>query len=273
MPSNQENYQPTQAPSVLSTLWVIISLELERTFLSRQGLLYLLAFSFFWMMLLKYAVFNDTLLMMNSAVDGDSYVQKIFTNYFKISLYLFPILSLFMAANQTGSDRERGTLRFISLHASRDAIFFARFLSQIMIHYVFILFSLISTLIMGFYQQVFVTTNAVELLMQSVAVAGNLALIILPFIALMALLSAVLKSPRQVTFYAGVIWSLAMLVINLISHYLPAAQALNILVPGMQFSQLSALSGMALYSLAYIPLMQCGLLLLAGRVIMRRQAL
>lgn len=273
MPNNQPVNQSSQAPNMLSTLWVIISFELERTFLSRQGLLYLLAFSFFWIMLIKYAVFNDTLLMMNSAVDGDSYVQKIFTNYFKISLYLFPILSLFMAANQTGSDRERGTLRFISLHASRDAIFFARFLSQVMIHYVFILFSLISTLIMGFYQQVFVTTNAVELLMQSVAVAGNLALIILPFIALMALLSAVLKSPRQVTFYAGVIWSLAMLVINLISHYLPAAQALNILVPGMQFSQLSALSGMALYSLAYIPLMQCGLLLLAGRVIMRRQAL
>jgi len=267
------NSQPITAPNIFSALWVVIALELERVFFSRQGWGYLLVFSFFWVLLLKYIVFSDLLLMLGSALPSDSYLEKVFSNFFKMSLYLFPILSLFMAANQTSLDRERGTLRFITLHSSRDLIFFARFISQLVIHYIFIFISLFITLVMGFYQGYFMLLDGVELVFQSLIIGGNLAIIMLPFIALMALLSALLTSPRQVTFYAGVIWGLAMLAINIISHYLPMAHVLSIFVPGMQFVKLTGLSGMALFSLAYIPLIQCGLLLLIGREIMRRKKL
>ncbi len=243
---------------MLSSMKIIIALELERTFASRQGLIYILAFAFFWSFLLKYAVFNETLMMMNQVVGADGVADKLFANYFKVAMYFFPLLCLFVAANQTGSDRERGTLRFMTLYCSRDVIFFARFLSQALIHYILILFSALTTLLY---------------ISHSLIACANLAVIILPFIALMAVLSATVKSPRQATFYAGIIWSIASGIISLLSHYVPAADVLNMLVPGMQFSQLTSLNGSAMFSLAYIPLVQSALLLMLGREIMRRRSL
>ncbi len=255
--------------NMFSSMKIIIALELERTFTSRQGLVYLLAFAFFWYMLLKYAVFNETLMMMNQVMGADSIADKLFANYFKVAMYFFPMLCLFVAANQTGSDRERGTLRFMTLYCSRDTIFFARFLSQVFIHYILISLSALSTLLYGLYGGDF----SFQALSHSLIASANLALIILPFIALMAVLSAAVKSPRQATFYAGLIWSIASGIISLISYYVPAADALNMLVPGMQFSQLTSLNGSAMFSLAYIPLVQCALLLILGREIMRRRSL
>ena len=110
-------------PNMFSSMKIIMSLELERIFTSRQGLIYLLAFAFFWYMLVKYAVFNETLMMMNQMVGENGVADKLFANYFKVAMYFFPLLCMFVAANQTGSDRERGTLRFMTLYCSRDAIF------------------------------------------------------------------------------------------------------------------------------------------------------
>jgi len=254
---------------MFSSMKIIISLELVRTFASRQGLVYILAFTFFWYVLLKYAVFNETLMMMNMVAGADGMADKLFANYFKVGMYFFPLLCLFIAANQTGSDRERGTLRFMTLYCSRDTIFFARFLSQVVIQYILILISALSTLLYGLYGG----ELAFQAISHSLIYAANLALIILPFIALMAVLSATVKSPRQATFYAGIIWTIASGIISLISHYVPAAEVLNMLVPGMQFSQLTSLNGSAMFSLAYIPMVQCGVLLLLGREIMRRRSL
>ncbi len=256
-------------PSTLSAIKTIVLLELERTFTHKQGLIYLLAFMAFWMFLLKYAVFSQTLMMMNQVLGADDLPSKLFANFFKVSMYLLPVLSLFIAANQTGSDRERGTLRFMTLYCSRDAIFFARFMSQVIIHTVLIVFATISTLGFGMIQG----ELSLDATSYALIAAANLALIILPFIALMAVLSALVKSPRQATFYAGIIWSVASGVISLISHYFAPASALNILVPGMQFSQLGDLNGSAMFTLAYIPIFQCAVLLLLGREIMRRKSL
>jgi len=254
---------------MFSAMKIIISLELERTFASRQGFIYILAFAFFWYLLLKYAVFNETLMMMNMVAGADGIADKLFANYFKVGMYFFPLLCLFIAANQTGSDRERGTLRFMTLYCSRDAIFFARFLSQVVIHYILILFSALSTLLYGLYGG----DLSFQDISHSLISGANLALIVLPFIALMAALSATVKSPRQATFYAGIIWSIASGIISLMGHYVPGAEILNMLVPGMQFSQLTSLNGSAMFSLAYIPLVQCAVLLLLGREIMRRRSL
>ncbi len=263
------NNNTLQPPSTLSTLKTIIVLELERTFTHKQGIVYLLAFMAFWMLLLKYAVFSQPLLMMNQVLGADDLPSKLFANFFKVAMYLLPVLSLIIAANQTGPDRERGTLRFMTMYCSRSAIFLARFLSQVIIHYILIAFISISTLGYGMVQGD-LSFNAIS---HALIAAANLALIILPFIALMAVLSALVKSPRQATFYAGIIWSVASGVIGLLSHYFAPASVLNILVPGMQFSQLGDLNGSAMFTLMYVPLFQCAVLLLLGQEIMRRKSL
>ena len=260
------NHPQVDPPNTFSTVWVIISLELSRVFSSRQGLIYLAVFTFFWYLVINYGVIPFA---MARAEQGSTWLAAVFKNYESIAVYGFALLCLFVGANQTGSDRERGTLRFISLRCSRDEIFFARFLSQVLIQYTLIIISLVMLVFLIVFQQ-----GLDAMLLPSAVLAGaNIAIILLPFIALMALVSVWVSQSRQATFYAGLLWSLSSIVVGLINDYLPILSPLNILVPGMQFSKLAELEGVAKLSLAYVPLLQCGLLLVAGRFAMARKAL
>lgn len=258
-----------QRPNVLGSFAIIIRLELRRLFFSRQGWLYLSAFVFFWAMMLKGVIFNVSNFFVNQGISTDNWSTTVFSTYFHIGLYLFPLLSIFIAANQTGSDRERGTLRFLVLRCSRDVIFFGRFLAQVVIHYILLSLTLFTTLAVGIYRDGF----ALDALTNALLMGLNLALVLLPFIAMMALLSATVKSPRQATVFAALIWSLASGIIAGMAHYFPILSPLKMLVPGMQFSVLMDLQGVAMFSLAYIPLLQTAVLLLAGRFAMQRETL
>ena len=89
----------------------------------------------------------------------------------------------------------------------------------------------------------------------------------------MALVSVLVKQPRQATFYAGILWSLSSILMGLIEEYVPVLAPLNILVLGMQFSDLNELVGASKMSLAHVAFIQCGVLLLAGRFFMGRKPL
>ncbi|MEH6343513.1 MAG: ABC transporter permease subunit [Bermanella sp.] len=260
------NHPQVDPPSIFSTVWVIISLELSRVFSSRQGLIYLAVFTFFWYLVINYGVVPFAVAR---AEQGSTWLAAVFKNYENIAVYGFTFLCLFVGANQTGSDRERGTLRFMSLRCSRDEIFFGRFLSQVLIQYALIIISLVMLILIVTYQH---GLDAM-LVPSALLAAGNIAIILLPFIALMALVSVWVSQSRQATFYAGLLWSLSSILVGLINDYLPILSPLNILVPGMQFSKLGELDGMAKFTLAYIPLLQCALLLVAGRFAMARKAL
>lgn len=264
LPSSQ-----LERPNVATTLWVIIQLELERLFTSRTGLLYLSAFGFFWYLLLRYVIFNISSFISQSNMSGDDWSNTVFSTYFNVGLYVFPLLCIFIAANQTGSDRERGTLRFIVLRCERATLFFGRFLSQVLIQFILIIATLISTLGVGFYNGGF----SLVALNNALIMATNLGLVLLPFIAMMSLLSAVVKSPRQATLIAGLIWGLATAIITGLSHYFPFLEPVKMVVPGMQFDALSDLEGAAMFSLSYIPILQCAVLLVAGHHVMKRTSL
>ena len=55
------------------------------------------------------------------------------------ALYLFPMFSILIAADQFSSDKTRGTLRFLTIRTSRDSLLFGRFLGQILIQGLLIL--------------------------------------------------------------------------------------------------------------------------------------
>lgn len=258
-----------EKPNMLESFAIIIRLELQRLFLSRQGWLYLSAFIFFWLVMLKGVIFNVSNFFVDQGLSNENWSTTVFSTYFHICLYLFPFLSLFVAANQTGSDRERGTLRFLVLRCSRDVIFFGRFLSQVIIHYILLVFTLVTTLVVGIYRDGFL----LDALIVAVILGLNLAVTVLPFIALMAFLSATVKSPRQATVFAALIWGLASSILAGIVHYFPILSPLTMLVPGMQFSVLTDLQGLDMFTLAYIPLLQTAVLLLAGRFAMQRETL
>jgi hypothetical protein len=101
----------------------------------------------------------------------------------------------------------------------------------------------------------------------------NLILAVLPFTAMMATLSAKVKSAGQATVWAVLIWTFLAGIISGFAYYLPALAFFKFLIPGFQLSDLAQLSEWKTLQLAYIPLLQSLALLALGRWIMARQPL
>lgn len=271
-------------PNFFNHLLLISQFECKRFFATRKGVLFLATFSVIWYFILMYPLrFTAKLLAEEKGVvTGFSFFDFIglhslqnwvvpeFAVLWHFALILFPLLSISFAADQTSSDRERGTLRFITLRASRDSLFFGRFTGVMLIQLLLIGIAIVSTLLLVIYRDAGLFTLALTDLS---VVLINLILAILPFTAMMAILSALVKSARQATVWAIFIWSFLAGIISGLSHFLPAFAFLNYLIPGYQLAQLAQLSGWQTLQLAATPLVQSFILLAIGRWIIIRQTL
>lgn len=247
----------------LRSIW---SFEFSRLFLTLRGMIYLITFGVVWFCVLRYVIDPFTA----SVRPKLSWSVPELEVYWRLSFDMFPILSILTAANQTASDRERGTLRFLTLRCSRDALFFGRFSAQLMIQGILIVGTLGSTLLMILVRD---PSTLMSSLNSGGIIAINLLLIVLPFSALMALLSASVNSARLVMVLAILIWVLSSAVIDSISQYWPLLDVLNYLVPGMHIAELAVLPPSETFTLAPIPILQTIALLAVGRTIMARSAL
>lgn len=268
----------------LIPLLLICQFELKRLFSTRKGLLYLLAFSVVWYFILIYPIrFASDLFEHNqNSAHGSSFFQFIgfgsllnwkipeFGVYWRFALVMFPLLCITIASDQTCSDRERGTLRFLSLRASRDSLFFGRFAGVMLIQTLLVLVTVLTVLILAIYRDTNLLTAAFN---SAAAIVINLILVLLPFTAMMAALSASVKSARQATVWAILIWSFLAGFISLLSSYLPVLDIFKVLVPGYQMSELYQLAEWQTLKLAHIPLLQTLVFLAVGRSIMMRESI
>ena len=271
-------------PGFLNHLLLISQCELKRTFATRSGLLSIVTFAVVWGVILLYPLrFSaDLLVQEKGLMQGFSFLDVIgfgsiqqwpipeFGLFWHFALLLFPLLSITLAADQTCSDRERGTLRFIVVRSSRDRVFFGRFAGVMVIQALLISATALSTLALVLYRDAALFSSALPDLL---VVTTNLILAVLPFTAMMAALSATVKSARQATVWAILIWIFLAAIIGGFAYYLPTLAFLKLLVPGYQLSALAALSGWQTLQLAYVPLVQSLILLALGRWIMARQTL
>ena len=107
--------------------------------------------------------------------------------------------------------------------------------------------------------------------MQSVPVVFvNLLLVLMPYVALMALLSVVARSARQATLYAIVAWTVISIAIAFIQNRYGPMPLLDWILPGSQIGNLLRLDGWDTLSLAPVPLLHTVILLAAGWFAMRR---
>jgi hypothetical protein len=189
--------------------------------------------------------------------------------YWRFALLLFPALCLMIAADQTSSDRARGSLRFLVLRVSRNALFFGRFVAAMLAQLLLIIATLISAMGLAMYRDASLPIAWDSAL----AILVNLSLVLLPFTAMMAALSVKINSARACTVWALLICLFLAGVIRLLASYLPALELLKILVPGYQLPELAQLVAWQSLQLAYIPLLQTVLLLGLGSWIMQRQTL
>lgn len=271
-------------PNFFNHLTLISAFELKRGFATRKSILPLLTFVVVWYFILLYPMrFAAELLAQEKELQTEfSFFDLIgfgsiqhwpipeFGVFWHFALMIFPMLSILLAADQTCSDRERGTLRFIVIRCSRDRVFFGRFVGTMLIQAVWISAAAFSTFILALTRDASLLTFALPGFLILII---NLILVILPFTAMMAALSAKVKSTRQAILWAILIWIFLAGIINSLAYYLPALAFLKCLIPGYQLSDMAQLPGWQTLSLIYIPLLQSLFLLIIGRWIMLRQAL
>ena len=271
-------------PSFFRQLLLISQFELKRGFATRKGLLSMVTFGVVWYFVLLYPLrFVADLLAQGKDLQHDSsFLDFIgfgslqlwpipeFGVYWQFALLIFPMLSITIAADQTSADRERGTLRFVVLRSSRDSLFFGRFAGMLALQTLLIGATAISVLVLVLYRDISLFIPALPDLAVTIV---NITLAVLPFTALMAALSAKVKSARQATLWAILIWTFLAGIISGFAYYLPALDFFKMLIPGYQLSDLAQLSEWRTLQLAYIPILQSLVLLGLGRWIMSRQAL
>lgn len=262
----------------------IARFELVRLLGSRRGWASLIAFVLVWAMLLYYVIFRASRLLAQDGGSGfvgallqylgmdqltDWRVPELAV-YWLLGLMLLPFFCITLTADQTASDRSRGTMRLLTLRATRLQIFFGRYLGQILLLLVFVGLSLLSTLPVTIYRDAGAVDDWLAL---ALPVLLNLLIVLLPYVALMAVVSVLAKSARQATIYAIIIWIIAWFLLRYLLAYFPAATFLEWVMPGSQIKYLLRSVGWQAIQFVQIPLIQTVVLLVIGYLAMLRRDL
>lgn len=274
------------AQDLQSSIWricALIKFELVRLFFTKRGMLAVLAFATAWFIILYYPV-NSAVSIVSSEGFKDMAKQMFgvlglselldwpvseLSLYWLIAIYSFPIFSVIASSDQTCADRTRGTLRFISLRASRNEILFGRFLGQVMIISALILLTLIATTIMAIWRDSSLFMPAVT---KSLYLFKELFIAVLPFIALMAFFNSFVKSAKLAAVMTLLLFGLGSIFLGILEYKIPMASHLNYVFPGMQLGDVVGQQGLSL-SHYIIPLVQTSAYLALASIFMKRSAL
>lgn len=257
--------------------------ELIRLFFTKRGMIALAAFASIWFIILHYFVSSAVGIV--SSGSFQDIAQKLFgamglselltwpvpelAIYWLVAAYLFPSFALFAASDQTCSDRTRGTLRFISLRATRSEILIGRFIGQTLIISILVAFTLIATVIMASYRDIGLFSTG---LTKALILFVDINIISLPFIAMMTFLNSFLRSSKMAIVICSLIFALGPLFISLLTYKLSMASSLTYIFPGVQISD--AIGQSKLSGENYIvPIIQTACYLAVANLIMKRSSL
>lgn len=273
-----------QRPSSLRQIWLIASYEVSKRFTNSKGIAGLIAFSLLWTIILLYPVQSASVFMLDpgfkefiqSTYDSNTVNQLFswkvaeFAIFWSVALYVFPMFSIFITADQFSSDKQRGSFRFLTLRASRDSVFFGRFLGQMLIQGCLLLLTIVATIML-------VLTRDPGLIMAAL-VSGllvfiNVFMVLLPYTAAMAVLSWYASSARKASVLAIILWMVSGILIGIINNQLPAMSFISWVLPGSQLSLMMNSQGLGALMYAPIPLLQTMAVLMVGRFYMLRSAL
>ncbi|WDE06794.1 ABC transporter permease subunit [Thalassomonas viridans] len=263
--------------------WSLASFELIRLFFTRRGALALAAFVTVWGFILYYPVSSAAAMVssesfkgMATSLFGSFGLSELLTwrapelaIYWLVAVCFFPLFTLYAASDQTCADRSRGTLRFISLRASRTEILLGRFFGQALILFLLMLVTLLAVLAMAVYRDSGVLLDSS---LKGLALLKELVIAVLPFIALMSFFNSFIRSARLAIVACLLFYGFMLIFVGIIESWFAPFSVLNYLLPGIQLRGVINQQGadMGLY---LIPLGQTLGYLLAGDVIMRRSRL
>jgi ABC-type transport system involved in multi-copper enzyme maturation permease subunit len=264
-------------------VWQITQFELTRLFATKRGLLALAAFAMVWFMILKYPIghavpflnspeFSDIAKQMAGSIglrELVSWPEAEFSIYWIISLYCFRIFSLFISSDQTVGDRQRGTLRFLSLRSTRDEILVGRYLGQLLIMSILILATVVATLAVMTYRDHTLIGTGVLL---GLKISVQLSIICMPFIALMAFINIIASSSRLSIIIAILLFTLGTGLISYISSYISIVDLLFYLFPGEQIADVAGQQDTNFFNWL-LPVLQSLMWIILAGLILRKRAL
>ncbi|GIU14588.1 ABC transporter [Shewanella sp. MBTL60-007] len=270
--------------SMLKNTLLLAQFELKKMLFNPRGLIALVAFSLVWLLILLYPISGASSFLLNpdfrgliEGIFGQQAVSELFkwpvaemAVYWIAALYIFPLFSIFVSADQFATDNSRGTFRFLTLRVGRDSLFFGRYLGHMALQSLLLAMTVIATIVLAVSRDV---TLLMPALFSGLLVTLNLIIVLLPYTALMALLSLYANSARQATIYAILVWALMSVSIAIINNYLPIISELKWLLPGSQISLMINTQGLGSFVYAPVPLCQAFVLLVLGRMYINRSAL
>jgi ABC-type transport system involved in multi-copper enzyme maturation permease subunit len=265
-------------------VFIIAMFELRKFLFNTRGIIALVAFGLVWGVLLLYPIQSASAMLLQPNVKdiidslfGANTLNVLFewpvaemAVFWCFALYLFPLFSILIAADQFSSDKTRGTLRFLTIRTSRDSLLFGRFLGQILIQGLLILLTIIATVALALSRDSQLFLSA---LTSGALVGLNLIIVILPYTAVMTLLSLYARTARQAMVFATILWTVISITIVVLANQSSLLAQLQWVLPGAQLSDMLNTNGLNSLVYAPIPLLQTAVALLLGRIYMQRSSL
>jgi ABC-type transport system involved in multi-copper enzyme maturation permease subunit len=261
---------------------LIANQELVASFASKRGLFVTGIFILIWSFLLFYPIRLSAQAMHNPEISSlmvsllslvgleplKTWLVAEFAVYWVVALFLFPAFSLLIAADQMISERNRGGLRFLTLRCSRGQIFFGRFVAHLLIQAILLIMTLVITYFLLLTHNRENWLSGLQLLPLMFL---NIMIAVLPFVALMSLLSILMNSVRMASLMAIVILALGSVMINYLAGYIPFLSILNTWVPGTQIVHMAQSTPHTALMSLWIPLLQTLGFLMMGYWVFRKQ--
>lgn len=258
--------------------------ELRRLWQTRSGLMTLAATAVIWCLILFYLILPATelvnsLLNMHTQIRvlGSNILQHLgnwptpeLTLYWLLSLFILPIFCIFFTANQLCNDRERGTLRFLSIRTSRLAMLLGRFAGQMLVQSSLILLSLLATLAILAWNAKGLSWVILE---SALVIWLNLLLILLPFTAFMSVFSVLAANTKLAITLAIVSLGVGSALLSWLTSAVPSLAFVHSYLLGAQVAKLTSVQGWQTLQFATLPLLQTLVLLLVAYGILKRRAL
>jgi ABC-type transport system involved in multi-copper enzyme maturation permease subunit len=257
--------------------------EMVRLFNTKRGLLALLTFATIWFIMLYYFVGSAAAIVTSASFESmaanlfgvlgvsallDWSVSE-FAIYWLIAVYFFPIFAVVVCSDQICSDKQRGTLRFITLRCTRLELILGRYLGQLSIVLILILLTIIATSILA-------SVRDITLLSASLIIGTKLSLelliVVMPFIALMSLLNTVVSSAKLATVTATLFFALGPLIVTFIKYQFGQEFYLSLIFPGGQIDSMLSQSGLN-GSHYILPLIQTFAFLVCSHFVMKRASI
>ncbi|MEI6858228.1 MAG: ABC transporter permease subunit [Shewanella sp.] len=277
--------EPNLNTGLVRNTLILARFELKKLLFNPKGVISLIAFALVWMLILLYPIRSASDILMSpdfkqfvTSVFGEYSVDKLFqwqvaemAIFWIAALFLFPLFSIFVSADQFSSDKSRGSFRFIILRTGRDSLFFGRFIGSMLIQSLLLILTISATILLVITRDSSLSLLAIG---SGMMVFINIFIILLPYTALMALLSLYANSARQATIYAILLWAISAIISAIVNSQFPAvSELLSWILPGAQLSMMINTQGVSSLVYAPIPLIQAAMLLFLGRSYMIRSSL